>query len=132
MNKPCTGANPRVHAELIKAWADGAEIEFLSKVDGEWRYTDTPDWHPAYEFRVKPTVTHKIGNIYRFYDGTKQMLTCFSDHRVVMIAISGSLCGRLVDEYAEKVEDIWNITEEEFEAIVGGNPDDYILIESND
>lgn len=45
---------PHKHAELIKAWADGAEIEckFLS---GVWRTVDYPDWaNPDEEYRIKP------------------------------------------------------------------------------
>ena len=48
---------PHKHAELIKAWADGAEIEF--------RTHDTIQWHPLFsgwawdtaivsEYRIKP------------------------------------------------------------------------------
>lgn len=48
---------PHKHCELIKAWADGLEIEFLSKVDGKWWSVDECDfntWDEAYEYRVKP------------------------------------------------------------------------------
>ena len=52
---------PHKHAELIKAWADGAEIQ--QRVDGEeWhgfdgRWTDRNNW----EFRLKPaTITVTI------------------------------------------------------------------------
>ena len=45
---------PHKHAELIKAWADGAEIEYRL-VDGDWmpigRFTT---WNDAYEYRIKP------------------------------------------------------------------------------
>ena len=45
---------PHKHAELIKAWADGAEIEYKSKVDGVWCSTDGSNWEVDYEYRVKP------------------------------------------------------------------------------
>ena len=53
---------PHKHAELIKAWADGAEIEFryvLSNhreiVWSEWFNANlTPAWSEDYEFRIKP------------------------------------------------------------------------------
>lgn len=44
---------PHKHAEIIKAWADGAEIE--CRVPGwPWRPSEKPIWHPEYEYRVKP------------------------------------------------------------------------------
>lgn len=45
---------PHKHAELIKAWADGAEIEILSKVYQEWILMPFPDWHNEMEYRIKP------------------------------------------------------------------------------
>lgn len=43
---------PHKHAELIKAWADGAEIE---KFDGKtWREVKIPIWYPNDEYRIKP------------------------------------------------------------------------------
>lgn len=47
---------PHKHAELIKAWADGAEIQLLDD-NGIWmdfREGDTPAWNPEYKYRVKP------------------------------------------------------------------------------
>lgn len=48
---------PHKHAELIKAWADGAEIEIYSSYDNEWiRYSEgeNPSWGENYEYRIKP------------------------------------------------------------------------------
>ena len=44
------------HAELIKAWADGAEIEHKSRTTGEWEESghNCPRWHPDIEYRIKP------------------------------------------------------------------------------
>lgn len=44
---------PHKHAELIKAWADGAEIEFRGGLD-EWHVTYHPDWFDDVEYRLKP------------------------------------------------------------------------------
>ena len=42
---------PHRHAELIKAWADGAQIEYLC--GGQWYEVFTPSWE--YDgYRVKP------------------------------------------------------------------------------
>jgi hypothetical protein len=37
----------------IKAWADGAEIEYLN-LEGNWMEIDDPLWHDACEYRIKP------------------------------------------------------------------------------
>ena len=41
---------PHKHAELIKAWADGAEIEFL--IDGDWFNSPSPAWNECLEYRA--------------------------------------------------------------------------------
>lgn len=42
------------HAEAIKAWADGAEIEYFSEVDKIWKPTTQPAWLEGSEYRIKP------------------------------------------------------------------------------
>ena len=44
---------PRKHAELIKAWADGAEIQLL-RSDGLWTDIETPHWESSIIYRIKP------------------------------------------------------------------------------
>lgn len=41
------------HADLIKAWADGAEVQY-QKCDGTWGRARTPAWELDYKFRIKP------------------------------------------------------------------------------
>lgn len=43
---------PHKHAELIKAWADGAEIE--TREAGLWIPVTTPQWFKYSEYRIKP------------------------------------------------------------------------------
>ncbi len=45
---------PHKHAELIKAWADGAQIEFKN-IHNEWQ-SDKGNiiWNEYMEFRIKP------------------------------------------------------------------------------
>lgn len=43
---------PHVHAELIKAWADGAEIQALRS--GKWVDLKDPCWYDSIEYRIKP------------------------------------------------------------------------------
>ncbi len=47
---------PHKHAELIKAWADGAEIERLWNGTHEkaWLIDNEPDWNEFDEYRIKP------------------------------------------------------------------------------
>ena len=40
------------HAELIKAWADGAEIQFKNRND-EWENATAPTWYEYTEYRIK-------------------------------------------------------------------------------
>jgi len=44
---------PHKHAELIKAWADGAEIEF-NDFSGRWAVNRDPSWSPDLKYRIKP------------------------------------------------------------------------------
>lgn len=47
---------PHKHAEVIKAWADGALIQYRSECKKAWRdATETPPmWYSDWEYRVKP------------------------------------------------------------------------------
>lgn len=45
---------PHIHSETIKAWADGAKIQFKGRVTGDWLDTLKPDWSWETEYRVKP------------------------------------------------------------------------------
>lgn len=44
---------PHKHAKLIKAWADGAEIEYQRGFRVEWYTTETPSWVHYWEYRIK-------------------------------------------------------------------------------
>ena len=45
---------PHKHAALIKAWADGAEIEYKYFRSGQWIQIETPNWDATVEYRIKP------------------------------------------------------------------------------
>ena len=45
---------PHKHAALIKAWADGAEIEFRWDCLDDWRRLTTPRWDQDGDYRIKP------------------------------------------------------------------------------
>lgn len=56
----CSGGDemnqPHKHAALIKAWADGAEIQFLHSETGypDWITISSPSWDGQGEYRIKP------------------------------------------------------------------------------
>ena len=46
---------PHKHAELIKAWADGAEIQHQHSLSGTWFDCEgDPKWEPYVIYRIKP------------------------------------------------------------------------------
>ena len=45
---------PHKHADLIKAWADGAEIEFRWDCLDDWRRITAPRWDQDGDYRIKP------------------------------------------------------------------------------
>lgn len=46
---------PHVYAEVIKAWADGADIQYRNRGSTcEWVDVMRPSWDDQYEYRVKP------------------------------------------------------------------------------
>lgn len=61
-----TSIKPRKHAELIKAWADGKDIQYKNNTD-IWVNVDHPLWGPETEYRVKPKPdVVKYGNVYNY------------------------------------------------------------------
>lgn len=51
MNKKYT---PRVHAEVIKAWADGKPVEWREDPLQGWQLIENPGFIKDYEYRIKP------------------------------------------------------------------------------
>ena len=45
---------PQKHAELIKAWADGAEIEYKGCLASDWTCLENFDWSGLGDYRIKP------------------------------------------------------------------------------
>ena len=61
---------PHVHAEVIKAWADGHEIQFRNNDLGSWVPVSNPSFFPKVQYRVKPTHKRVEVHLYRHKDGT--------------------------------------------------------------
>ena len=53
------------HADLIHAWAEGAEIEYQS-ASGNWNKIAFPQWDGDWKYRIKPKTVKKEGwvNVY--------------------------------------------------------------------
>lgn len=49
---------PHKHAELIKLWADGAEVQWFSESNKEWfdyyHGSAGPGWSESHLYRIKP------------------------------------------------------------------------------
>lgn len=66
-------AKPHKHAALIKAWADGAEIQVRTSrsKNPEWLDVETPRWEQQMEYRIKPEPTDfdiydvEVGDIWK-------------------------------------------------------------------
>ena len=52
--RPEVPQKPRKHSELIKAWADGADIEWFNHRNGVWELIVDPTWWGD-EYRIKTT-----------------------------------------------------------------------------
>ena len=63
---------PHKHADLIKAWADGAEIEYFC--DDQWVTISSPIWDRAAQFRIKPEPKPDL-NYYYHIDNEKHVMT---------------------------------------------------------
>ena len=65
------------HADVIHAWADGADIQYL-RLDGVWDDISFPPLNESNEYRIKPrTVKHEGWvNIYRMHDGNRIECGC--------------------------------------------------------
>jgi hypothetical protein len=66
----------RKHAELIKAWADGAVIQQYKPHLDEWHDTSPyPVWDERVEYRIKPEPKPDIA-MYYFFDGSSKLVGC--------------------------------------------------------
>jgi hypothetical protein len=56
------------HADLIHAWADGAEIQ--CKYGNGWLTEKNPYWEESYEYRIKPEKKKTVVRwLWAFYGG---------------------------------------------------------------
>ena len=51
---------PHKHAEVIRAYADGAQIQWRQTDEKPWQDIDGPSFSNVYQYRVKPKETIKL------------------------------------------------------------------------
>lgn len=68
---------PHKHADLIKAWADGKNIEYKD-YEGNWVDASCPSWNPACEYRIKPEPKPDYVIYYLFYKGSMCVISNLS------------------------------------------------------
>jgi hypothetical protein len=68
------------HADVIHAWADGAEIEYRDAPGRPWRSVVAPGpvWDTTVEYRIKPEVARYRRCVRRMMDG-KQFVDTVCD-----------------------------------------------------
>ena len=81
------------HAELIKQWADGSEIECYYKARKEWHAVNEPAWWGDFEFRVTPVKK-----------GTKK-------YRLVVAEIDDNSSNSSYKDVSDDVKNYWKLTE---------------------
>jgi len=54
-----------IHAEIIKAWADGSEIQIKNRYHN-WKDIKNPTWHESYAYRIKSTSTSDYVHLTKF------------------------------------------------------------------
>lgn len=58
---PMRQLTPHVHAEAIKAWADGHPVQFRTKFSQVWLdVTGEPVWRTDFAYRVKPAEDDEV------------------------------------------------------------------------
>lgn len=109
---------PHVHAEVIKAWADGAEIE-AEFPNGTWSVVTNPSWFKDCNYRVKPKVIHMMGNRYT-RNNCEYILAQTDIGQFALICIKGHDIGNRWNDPVN-VNNVYQISEKEFESITGKN-----------
>lgn len=67
---------PHVHVELIKAWADGAKVQWFKPSLNDWVDIRSPIWNSEIKYRIKPE-PKKVQ--LRFFEDTSGRVRCWTD-----------------------------------------------------
>jgi hypothetical protein len=66
---------PHPHAEVIKAWADGAQVQFQYYATKEWGDDNSPQFHVERQYRVKPEKVYPVTRM-----AHSEMFTVYASH----------------------------------------------------
>lgn len=70
---------PHKHAEIIKAWADGQDIQV--KLNSGWADISMyPSWHSSFEYRVKPEPRKYRVGLFSLYNEARPILISLDDN----------------------------------------------------
>ena len=67
---------PHKHAEIIKAWADGAEIQVKPMCWATWADTPCPSWESGLEYRIKPKTIKYRTYLWKDHLNRSVVFTC--------------------------------------------------------
>jgi len=81
-----------IHADLIHAWADGAEIEIRRNTDAPWEKTEAPRWYSEFQYRIKPELKPNFVRNYQISkDGTVWLSPSTANIRLTFDGETGKL-----------------------------------------
>jgi len=107
-----TERKPHEHAELIRAWADGAEIQWRGKGELDWADANEPSWFDFLEYRIKPqpkpepVTWYQVVYLYKYEDrpcATSNLYSSEADFRAVFRGREYSIL-KLIPIYTEGEE----------------------------
>ena len=82
----------RKHADLIHAWADGAQIQHHHQFEDRWDDVDNPRWLDDHNYRIKPTPkpdVYKYVVVEAIDDGFTKWHTCSPAHANLHLTFDG-------------------------------------------
>lgn len=91
---------PHKHAELIKAWADGAVIQYYDSFGEEWRDSkgNRPEWLDNLLYRIKPEPSDlekygvEVGDVWFVFAGYIFTVSCANVGSNSYRTTTGGLC----------------------------------------
>lgn len=88
-------AKKHKYAEVIKAWADGAQIDFYHDVLKRWLPSATPTWHAEERYRVRPQIARPYAEVIKAWaDGAEIQVQDFPSRKWVPAGAPQWLPGR--------------------------------------
>jgi hypothetical protein len=90
------------HAEVIKAWADGQEIEAFDHHIKKWFVVKHPIWESEMEYRVKPTPKPDVVLYVGFESAS--LIGYLASYEEVISKIDVYMTSRLISHWTNKLQ----------------------------